>query len=296
MSNSTLKQYGSALKHWHDFCQENGKDFFQIEPNIVLGFLTKLFNSGASYGTINSCRSALSLISESKVGDSASITRFMKGVFKLRPQRPKYSSSWDVSKVLEYLEQLDVTNLENLTYKTAMLLSLGTAQRAQTLVKIKISYITNVTDGIIIKIPDLLKTSGVGRNQPFLHFQKFVNRPKLCILSHLLLYLDRTKNVRNSCDQLFVTIKRPIRAISTQTYSKWIKKCLDRAGIDVSIFSAHSTRHAATSTAAKNGIDVDSIRHTAGWSDQSKVFAKFYNRPVIANNVDFAKSVLQECN
>ncbi|KAL4720573.1 hypothetical protein ACJJTC_012328 [Scirpophaga incertulas] len=57
--------------------------------------------------------------------------------------------------------------------------------------------------------------------------------------------------------------------------------------------SPHSTRHASTSRAARLGINIDTIRATAGWTGTSTVFAKFYNRSVCENSLDdFSTAIL----
>ncbi|KAL7304628.1 hypothetical protein TKK_0002875 [Trichogramma kaykai] len=55
----------------------------------------------------------------------------------------------------------------------------------------------------------------------------------------------------------------------------------------------HSTRHAATSVAARKGLNLEFIRKTAGWTEKSTVLAKFYNKPV-QKSQDFEKTVLNE--
>jgi len=54
---------------------------------------------------------------------------------------------------------------------------------------------------------------------------------------------------------------------------------VDKAGIDTSIFKAHSTRGAATSAAAAPGITTADILKAADWSSES-VFTKFYYKPL----------------
>ena len=67
----------------------------QFNVNFVLEFLVDLFDSGIVYSCINTARSALSAIlcqnSAVTVGNSPIIKRFMKGVFQLRPTRPRYN-------------------------------------------------------------------------------------------------------------------------------------------------------------------------------------------------------------
>ena len=115
----------------------------------------------------------------------------------------------------------------------------------------------------------MLKTSGPGRFQPVLQLPSFIEKPGLCVVNSILLYLKQTALIRGDCDQLFISIKKTYHPVSTQTISKWIKKCLNNSGIDVSCFSGHSTRHDATSAAFARGMDFDTIRRTAdGLKDQ----------------------------
>lgn len=110
--------------------------------NNVISFLTECFNDNASYGSLNTYRSAISLISSDKIGEDTIISRFMKGIFRCKPTKPKYNYTWDVSIVSSYLSKLnplDSLNLQELTEKTVALLALTTAHRAQTLTSIKIN-------------------------------------------------------------------------------------------------------------------------------------------------------------
>lgn len=58
---------------------------------------------------------------------------------------------------------------------------------------------------------------------------------------------------------------------------------MKESGIDTEVFSAHSTRHASTSAAHRRGISLDLIKRCAGWSGNSLVFSKFYDRPLTSN-------------
>ncbi len=55
-------------------------------------------------------------------------------------------------------------------------------------------------------------------------------------------------------------------------------------------FTAHSTRHAATSRAFQRGVKMKVIKNAAGWTEKSQVFSKFYNKPVLEEN--FAEAIL----
>ena len=77
---------------------------------------------------------------------------------------------------------------------------------------------------------------------------------KLCLVDHYVHYKQRTAKLRSSSTQeLLITLQKPHNAISRATLSRWIKDVLQAAGIDISIFGAHSTRSASTSAALVGG-------------------------------------------
>lgn len=57
-------------------------------------------------------------------------------------------------------------------------------------------------------------------------------------------------------------------------------------------YTSHSLRHASISTSLSKEVDISIIKSLAGWSNKSKVFEKFYNRPIINNKTAFASSIL----
>ncbi|XP_049886293.1 uncharacterized protein LOC126380737 [Pectinophora gossypiella] len=298
LSNNTIKQYDTCLKKWFAYCHQNNLNTYNTSVTNVLSFLTHIYNEGAKYGTLNSCRSALSLLLGQKIINNDFINRFLKGVFNLRPTLPKYNLTWDIDQVLNFIANWypnEDLNLEKISKKLITLFALVTAHRAQTFSLIKAENITHNDSGFIIKIPDLIKTSRVGSQQPVLSLPYFSQRPEICPAKTLNVYLNKTRQLRQNTNSLFISFRKPHRSVCSQTLSRWVKNVLTSSGIDTNVFSAHSTRHAATSKALKLGVSLDSIRKTAGWSANSLVFAKYYNK-LISNNVsseiDFARNIL----
>ena len=62
-------------------------------------------------------------------------------------------------------------------------------------------------------------------------------------------YIDLTKDIRGDLTGLFTTIIKPQRKASKNTLSRWVKRMLKGTGIDLKIFSTHSTKRASTSMA-----------------------------------------------
>lgn len=222
------------------------------------------------------------------------VKRFFKGVAALKPPRPRYDFVWDSVPVISKLSAIypyDSCTLSTLTKKLVLLLALATGQRVQTLFLLRLSHISLV-DRLIIRVPDRIKTSAPDRSQPFFVFSRFREHENLCIVQLIENYLAKTKSLRPaSMDFLFISLTRPYKAVTAQTVSRWIRQGLEECGIDTSMFSAHSTRHASTSRAAQRGVTPDLIKRAAGWTGESRVFANFYNRPII-NLEDFSNAVL----
>lgn len=164
-----------------------------------------------------------------------------------------------------------------LARKLAVLLALITGQRLQTLKKIRVENIIISTDNIPILITDEIRTTE-RTEQQCLHIPFFPTRPGLCAASTLLSYLQRTAYYRSENNKfLFILTRKPFRSASRDTIGHWVKETLAAAGINVNLFGPYSTRHSSTSAVKRASVSLDCVRRTAGWSQKSDIFAKFYN-------------------
>lgn len=291
-----MKQYLKPLQEWAVFCKEVKCDILEPRSAYVLQFLTKKFEDGVKAGTLNAYRSALSFIMGERISKDPWVSRLQKGFTNIRPARPRYDHIYDLDPVLKFIEDLyplESLSFIELTYRLVTLLAVVTAHRKQTLSFIKIENISKTSSGFEIEIPDRVKTSRVGALQPLLVLSRFDENPRLCVARTLERYLEVTKELRGDSQFLFITTTKPYRSASTDTISRWLKTCLRKAGVD-DRFAPHSIRHASTSAAFKKGVNMSVIKNLAGWSDKSKVFDMFYNRPIRAQKSVFAKAILSK--
>jgi len=288
ITSSSWRQYESAFRKWIQFCNTKKVCPFSSSLNTVTEFLSGVFEAGSGYSSLNTTRSALSMvlpyIEGHSIGSHPVITRLLKGIGKTRPPTPKYNYIWDPTTVLTYIKTLwplQDLSLNDLTLRCVSLLALSTAHRVQTYAAIKLSEIVFSGTQVSIFVSAALKTSGPGRPQPCLVMKMYDEHPEWCMVTTLKEYIDRTANLRqDSCESLFISVTVPHKAVGSQTISRWIKSVLANSGIDTNIFSAHSCRHASTSLAFQRGVSIDEIRRTAGWTTNSTTFARFYNRPI----------------
>ena len=99
-----------------------------------------------AYRTIavyKACISQLHAPIEGKqLGNLPLVSRFMKGIFELRPPQPKLCSIWPVSKVLLDFagrKPLEGLSLKDLTLKLTIVLPLTSAARAHELVALNLT-------------------------------------------------------------------------------------------------------------------------------------------------------------
>lgn len=258
---------------------------------MCLDFLSERFEEGLGYSSINTARSAMVAVHHTLHGTPL-LARFMKGIFNLRPALPRYNCTWDVATVLKYLQTLKLSccDLKTLSQKLVMLLLLLSGQRVQTLQVLKLSNIKFLENKCIIYIDCLLKTSRPAAHTSHISFDSYSD-PDLCIISHLREYIHLTKDFRNGCDQLLISFTKPHKPVSKDTVSRWAKKILHASGVDITSFTAHSTRSASTSKALAVGVPMDKIMQAASWT-QAKTFGAYYNVHINVDQSSFGKDLL----
>ena len=218
-------------------------------------------------------------VSGSPIGQHALVTRLMKGIYNSRPPAPRYTSSWDVGQVTSYLKSLGPSpSLKHLTLKLAMLMALVDATE---LAALDLRFKSSSPEEVTFSLAALTKKRKVGAPPRKFFFGGFPNDKSLCAASCLQEYEARTQGFRDQSgvpSQLFLSYVRPHAPVSSQRIANWLKMVLKEAGIDTSVFSAHSTRGASATAAAKQGIPFSVIMKTADWARES-TFQRFYYRP-----------------
>lgn len=298
----TQTQYDIYIKRWYNFCSQRDVSPFLPDLNAVLCFLLELFNGSPlykplGYSAINTARSALSTfvtIERQPIGQHPVVCRFLKAVFNERPALPRYTMIWDTDILLRYLRSLSPVRkitLKLLTQKLAVLLLLLAGQRCQTVHKFSISQMNLTSSYVQFNVKGLLKTSRPGHHCGQVSYKAFAPDRRLCVVTVLRHYINRTQELRADEDSLFLTLRPPHGPASKDTLRRWVRDCMQAAGIDMQMFSTHSTRAAATSKVVDK-IPLMTIIRTAGWSNQS-TFAKYYKKP-ITTQYDFGAAVLHQ--
>lgn len=168
---STNKKYDFIWNKWVIWCNQRKVNPMRPSCDQIINYLSGLAENDFSYYTINAHKAAivqtLAVCNNFSFAEDPMIIRFMRGVFIAKRPKPKYTMTWDVGKVLDYLKSLyplENLDIKTLTLKTVSLIALTTAQRVQTLVSLKINQMADHVEYVVFTIDELQKTSRPGHD------------------------------------------------------------------------------------------------------------------------------------
>ena len=216
----------------------------------------------------------------------------MKGVFNVRPPRPRYSATWDVDIVINFLKikPYEDLTLKELTLKLTMLMALSMAARPQTLNLLTLQGMIKNEEEIILQVSENLKHNRPSKPMEVVKIKRFPQDESVCVYTALNIYLQKTENLRTTDGQLLISFIKPNKPVSRDTVCRWIRTVMNQAGIDTERYGAYNTRSAAVSKASSKKLSTKEILDTAGWSRES-TFSKFYHKSV-ERNENFQEVIL----
>ena len=218
----------------------------------------------------------------------------LAGMYNSRPPQPRYQSTWDVDVVLNHFRGLKNSELSlpQLTRKLVTLLAISTLLRSAELASVGLESIKVADRFLSFSLFKVRKAQRAGPLQVFSlpKFGVLELDPVECVVHYIEWTLPHRSLVNGS--HLFIGLVKPYKPVVGFTVANWIKKQLRESGIDTTTFSAHSTRGAASSKAARSGVAVSTILSSACWASES-IFIKFYKRDR-PSDMAVAEAVLQD--
>ena len=211
----TNANYNSSWRKWEQWCTPRGLNPISAGISEILDFLAMQFQEGRMYRSLNCYRSAISSVhlpvDGFQVGQHPLVARLLKGVFNSRPPMPRYKDTWEVSKVLRYLQSIgpnESLSLKDLTKKLAMLLALSLANQSSDLVRLSLEGRRYTPDGVHISPVGLAKQSNPQRTSGRLpvFIPMFQEDQLLCPVACLQVYEKRTEEARNGHATVSVNI------------------------------------------------------------------------------------------
>ena len=208
-------------------------------------FLTKLFQDGLQYRTINTYRSAISknhaLIDSVQVGKHPFIIKHMRAIFNKRVPMSKYQFSWNVDTVLPEISSWgtnDDLDIKFLSWKLTMLLALASAGRASELNSLNCKFMKQQGSFIHFELPIHTKPCRPGSDNRKLSFDSYKDDPNLCVVFCINHYINRTQSWREINDKidrswLILSMVKPHYPITTSLVARWLKQTITQSGISI---------------------------------------------------------------
>ena len=212
-------------------------------------------------------------------------------MFRERPSLPKYTVMYDANLVLDFIKsQKGYMSFEMLTKCLVTLLCLLCGQRVQTMAALCTDYMYVDDEKVIFYIPTLLKTTRPVFHQKPLELVAYPDED-ICPVSFIKRYLKETGHLRTEGKKgFFLSYSEPYNNVTSTTLARYVKDVLNKSGIDITSFAAHSTRAASTSKVNKM-LYLAEINKAAGWSS-CETYAKHYNCVIDQN---FGTALLDAC-
>ena len=308
---STRSVYEAKWAIFTKWCVTNQVDLRSPPVKSVADFLMYLFeDKKLQPSTIDGYRSAIA----DKLGNTTvniskddNLTRLLESFHRDRPKGRRGIPSWNLSLVLHQLtkapfEPLREASLKHLTFKTVFLLALGWGKRRSEIHAWQHKNIRHQSDWAKVSLfpsPSFLSKNQLAKEGPQSvapvvipalapTLDKSLKSDRsLCPVRALRYYLDRTSDLRQRQELVFVSFKKGFdKDISPATISSWIKQTVilcyelsDHQAHTLHQVKAHDVRAFAASKAFQSGVSLEQILAACHWKSHN-TFTQFYLKDV----------------
>ena len=308
---STRSVYEAKWAIFAKWCITNQVDFGSPPVKSVADFLMYLFeDKKLQPSTIDGYRSAIA----DKLGNTTvniskdeNLTRLLESFHRDRPKGRRGIPSWNLSLVLHQLTKapfkpLREASLKHLSFKTVFLLALGSGKRRSEIHAWQHKNIRHQSDWSKVSLfpsPSFLSKNQLAKEGPASvapvvisvlapTLDKSLKSDRsLCPVRALRYYLDRTSDLRQHKELVFVSFKKGFdKDISPATISSWIKQTVilcyqlsDHRAHVLHQVKAHDVRAFAASKAFQSGVSLDQILAACHWKCHN-TFTQFYLKDV----------------
>ena len=280
---STRSVYEAKWTIFTKWCLSNQVDFRAPPLKAIADFLLHLFqDKKLQPGTIDGYRSAIA----DKLGNSTI----------------NVSKDENLTRLLDSFHR-DQSSLKHLTFKTVFLLALGSGKCRSEIHAWLHKNIRHQSDWSKVSLypsPSFLSKNQLAKEGPdsvapvvIPALAPSLDRSlkgdrSLCPVRALRYYLDRTADLRQNKELVFVSFKKGFdKDISPATISSWIKQTVvlcyelsDQEALTLHQVKAHDVRAFAASKAFQSGISLDQILSACHWKSHN-TFTQFYLKDVV---------------
>lgn len=170
---------------------------------------------------------------------------------------------------------MESLTLKELTLKTVALIALTSSDRGQTIHLAKINRMHIDEKYVEFYITERIKTTGRILSPTTIRCVSSLEESK-DVAKYVLHYMEKTLPYRDETSQQLFISHTTYKPVCRNTIARWLKKVLHLAGIDTSIFKAHSYRGASLSHAFNKGAPIEDITKAGNWKKSSTFFKNYF--------------------
>lgn len=211
------------------------------------------------------------------IGENPYIQKIMSAAENMMPSCPRYQDTWDMDILLRFWQQQPPNESlmdSDLLDKSITLLMAAAVLRSSDAKAIVRSSIRCSQEELSFVINNPKNAKGITAPVKVARMKDST----ICPVAAIERYLHTTASRRASGDEsLFVGIRQPFAPLSSKAIAARVVHVLKQAGIDTTVYKAHSVRSAAVSKAIEMGMDLDDVLVHGRWRSE-RVFRDFYER------------------
>lgn len=294
-ARSTVQNYAYIWDRWKAFAFDSGGDPFHPGLPLVVDFLVSEFRRNNTASALNHAVSALGGIlqftGEKHLLSSPFVLSLRKGANVLVPPGPALESTWDIYLVLKFLKEMGnnaMLSLEDLLFKTTVLLRIDLLARPSDLVKLfreQIKFDNGFFSCRLLRPKEWRSASqnSFRKWSSWIVVYEYPQDTDLCTYTVLKLWMESTRFVKRV--HVDGKLREPLlcvptgsnkgRALSAKDISTISKTFMDQAGVLAS-FPAKSMRSAVCSALMDYGVPVKLILQQGRWASTSAGMVKQY--------------------
>ena len=242
-----------------------------------------MYLNGCLYSGSCAARSALPCVvtirGYLKLSENPLVSRYLKGICNRQPPLPKYVHIWDISLLLRYCDNMDSNDslqFKALVKKTVMLFIILVAHRKQVLLRLSTGNIIFKENKVILLPNKTIKHTKPNTPLEPLIYHYYPGNNKLYIVNCLKSYIGLQNALLGEEIKGGYCFGKPYKPVSHEKISRWIKSELTDAGVDTSVFRAHSCRSASSSKVKDIGVSLNEILKPGCWKSKH-TFRTYYS-------------------
>ena len=288
-SSRTQTAYASDWSIFEAWCTERGAVALPAEATVVAMFITEQARRLAP-ATLRRRLVSISIAHKEADLDSPTsstiVRKTMQGITRAAALKAKeegrrsvqrHAEAIDLPKLAAIVGMIDATTTIGLRDRALLLISFAGGFRRSELVGLTVESLERIEGGIRAHLT-ISKTDQEGQGTARMIRQ---GSTTLDPVGALDAWLD---HAGIEAGPIFRSVDRHggigETAVSDRAVAQIIKRCAEKAGLDTTNISGHSTRRGAATTARRNGADAISIARSYGWQDGSTVLNRYFETSI----------------